>query len=233
MIPPNDQVMAQHMKCVELLVTFLSDHKMEFMKDALETLSYISPYVVIATQGDCAKLDLSEQVGVEVGGRLLQRVLNLLADGKEESTSVRILSDVTRQRESRSLAETVLATGGLCSQLMRQMVLLLTNDSTEVVQNTLNALYNISQYGSRTREMIAREPAILKALISILDLARQGDGDFEENADKAATILGCLASEPKNRDLFLPYEQYLVQIVLAESGLSDFAVDILAQLVNN
>jgi len=163
----------------------------------------------------------------------LKQVLYLLAEGKEESAVVvRVLSDVTKQPESHALAETVLATGDLCSKLMRQFVMFLTSDSPDIVHNTLKALYNISQYGSLTREAVAKETVILKALMNTLYLARQG-GDFEENACDAAIILGCLASERKNRDLFLPYEQYLVQIVSSESGLSDFAVDILAQLVSN
>jgi hypothetical protein len=227
MTPPNDQVMAQHVKCVQLLVVYLSSHKKEFLRDALDTLSYISPYLVIAIQAR----DKADQISGDLGGKLLTKVLNLLANSIEENTAIRVLSDITR--ESRSLADIVLASGSLNTKFLSQVTLLLTSDSREVVQNTLNTLHNIAQYGPRTRELIAREPCILKVLISLLDLARQGDGDFEENASKAAVILGCLASEPENRDLFLPYEQYFVQVVLTESGLSDFAVDILAQLVNN
>ena len=41
MTPPNDQIMAQHVKCVALFVEYLSSPKMELVKDALESLSCI------------------------------------------------------------------------------------------------------------------------------------------------------------------------------------------------
>jgi hypothetical protein len=91
---------------------------------------------------------------------------------------------------------------------------------------SLDILINFARLGSmRMRLQMVQQTNLVKILMGFLN------SKFSlETIDKAATILQALAPDPKHKECFLLYEEYLIELSISNNQLSKYAVDILVEL---
>jgi len=97
-------------------------------------------------------------------------------------------------------------------------------DETAVLREySMACIINFAKYGSmRMRVQMAQQTGLIRCLIGCVTNSILGES--------ALTALLHLAAESKNRELFLPYEEYLLQMSLSNHSLARQAGDLLVEL---
>lgn len=106
----------------------------------------------------------------------------------------------------------------------------------KVRDSSLTLLLNLANYGTmKTRLQIAQETSCIKFLIGLLTTEEHSDVNSAQQQsttiqEKVANILLCLAVEPKNRPLFLPYEEQLIHLSLTTPAMSKYFNELIVML---
>jgi hypothetical protein len=148
---PNEQEMAYHFACVDLLVKYLLHPKPKFVRESLETLGQLSPFLILSVEeGNDASSSLNiettrdflECLSVLLTGRLVSSslllcsVLTYLTSNSETAAAIKVLANITKKKVNRTVVESILGSADLVERLTE----LFSNGLDPVVDNTLKVV---------------------------------------------------------------------------------------------